>query len=174
MRVLCFTRLNAAEARAETQRWYAVNDGVMGGVSQSGFHVAEGEGRFAGDTSLANGGGFASVRREPAAFERTLVAADGIALRVRGDGRTYQLRLKSRALDEGSAYRVAFTPNAGEWQTLRFGWSEFEAVRRGKRLTRAPVLAPGSIYQLGLLIADRKAGPFCLRLAQLDAWCRAD
>ncbi|MDN6179419.1 MAG: CIA30 family protein [Halomonas subglaciescola] len=169
MRVLGFTHLNAGEARAEARRWYAVNDGVMGGVSQSGFDIAKGEGRFAGDTSLANGGGFASVRREPDAFEGTLAAAGGIALRVCGDGRTYQLRLKSRALDEGSAYRVAFTPRADERQTLRFGWSEFEAVRRGQRLSQAPVLLPESVYQLGLLIADRQAGAFCLRLGWVQA-----
>jgi monofunctional biosynthetic peptidoglycan transglycosylase len=169
MCILCFTHLNADEAHAEAKRWYAVDDGVMGGVSQSGFSVANGEGRFIGETSLENGGGFASVRREPEAFERTLASAGGVALRVYGDGRTYQLRLKSRALGDTSAYRVAFTPRVGEWQTLRFGWSEFEAVRRGKRLSQAPALSPDMIYQIGLLIADREAGAFCLRIAQLEA-----
>ncbi|WNK20814.1 CIA30 family protein [Halomonas piscis] len=166
---LNFTLLAGDAAEKEAQRWYAVNDGVMGGESSSGFRVAEGEGRFVGSTSLANGGGFASIRREPAAFESSLTGAGGVAMRVHGDGRTYQLRLKSRALDDGSAYRVAFTPKADEWQTWRFAWSEFEAVRRGKRLDAAPPLAPGDIYQLGLLIADRRAGAFCLRLGHIAA-----
>ncbi|SHM10917.1 CIA30 family protein [Vreelandella subglaciescola] len=169
MSSVCFSRLAADEAQTEAGRWYAVNDGVMGGVSKSGFHVAEGEGRFVGETSLDNGGGFASVRREPEAFERTLASAEGIALRVYGDGRTYQLRLKSHTLGDTSAYRVAFTPDAGEWQTLRFGWGEFEAVHRGKRLVQAPALSPETIYQLGLLIADRQAGAFCLRLSHIEA-----
>lgn len=166
---LNFAPLAGDAAEEEARRWYAVNDGVMGGESKSGFHVAEGEGRFVGETSLANGGGFASIRREPTAFEPSLAGVDGVALRVHGDGRTYQLRLKSRALDEGSAYRVAFTPGAGEWQTWCFAWHEFEAVRRGKYLSDAPALAAGDIYQLGLLIADRRAGAFCLRLAHIAA-----
>ncbi|MGE6606854.1 CIA30 family protein [Halomonas sp. NPDC076908] len=74
----------------EQQRWYSVDDGVMGGVSQGGFSVTGGEGRFHGEVSLENGGGFASVRREPDTFEATLADAQGITLTGRGDGRTYQ------------------------------------------------------------------------------------
>ncbi len=103
---------------AEQARWYAVDDGVMGGVSHSGFRVEEGHGCFYGEVSLENGGGFASVRREPGTFEPSLAQAKGITLRVRGDGRRYQLRLKSHALDDASAYRVAFTPSAQQWETL--------------------------------------------------------
>lgn len=175
MSELSFTTLVDEAAREEARRWYAVNDGVMGGVSKSAFHVTQGlhagqgEGRFVGDISLENGGGFASVRREPGAFERALTRAGGIALRVCGDGRTYQLRIKSRAIDEGCAYRVAFTPAKDEWQTWRFAWHEFEAVCRGRHLVGAPALAAGDIYQLGLLIADRRGGDFCLRLARIDA-----
>lgn len=151
----------------EQQRWQAINDGVMGGESQSAFTVQDGEGRFHGEVSLENGGGFASVRREPDAFEPTLHHAHGVILSVRGDGRTYQLRLKSTRLEDASAYRVKFTPPQHQWETLHFAWSEFEAVRRGTLLTDAPPLEPQTIHQLGFLIADRTAGPFCLRVASL-------
>jgi monofunctional biosynthetic peptidoglycan transglycosylase len=156
-------------ASDEAKRWYSVDDCVMGGVSHSGFRTHGDEGRFTGETSLENGGGFASVRREPSAFEQSLPGASGIAIFVYGDGRSYQLRLKSRALGDSSAYRAKFTPPSGEWQTLRFAWQDFEAVRRGKQLTDAPTLTPDGIYQLGFLIADRKAGAFCLRVRSLEA-----
>ncbi|CEP37654.1 MULTISPECIES: CIA30 family protein [unclassified Halomonas] len=153
----------------EQQRWYAVDDGVMGGVSHSGFSVIEGEGRFHGDVSLENGGGFASVRREPNDFEPTLADAQGIALTVRSDGRTYQLRLKSTSLGDASAYRVKFTPAQDTWETLHFPWSAFEAVRRGTVLSDAPTIKPSDIYQLGFLIADRTAGPFCLQVKRIES-----
>ncbi|MCL7929446.1 CIA30 family protein [Halomonas llamarensis] len=152
---------------AEQHRWHAINDGVMGGVSQSAFTVQGGEGRFHGEVSLENGGGFASVRREPDAFEPMLHYAHGVILSVRGDGRTYQLRLKSTRLEDASAYRVTFTPPQRRWETLHVAWSDFEAVRRGTLLTDAPPLEPQTIHQLGFLIADRTAGPFCLRVASL-------
>ncbi|RUR29777.1 CIA30 family protein [Vreelandella andesensis] len=146
----------------EKQRWFAVNDGVMGGVSHSTFQIEAGAGCFIGEVSLDNGGGFASVRREPDHFEQSLTNGEGITLRVRGDGRTYQLRLKSTALDDASAYRVTFTPAKGQWETLEFTWKMFQAVRRGTVLDNAPPLAPKSIHQFGFLIADRTAGPFRL------------
>ncbi|CAO1659564.1 CIA30 family protein [Halomonas sp. HAL1] len=152
----------------EQQRWYAVDDGVMGGVSKSGFCVSDGVGRFQGEVSLENGGGFASVRREPNGFEPTLADAQGIALTVRGDGRTYQLRLKSTSLGDASAYRVKFTPAQDSWETLHFPWSAFEAVRRGTLLSYAPAVTPSEIHQLGFLIADRTAGPFCLQIKRIE------
>ena len=153
--------------QGEANRWHAVNDGVMGGMSQGAFTVQDGEGRFHGNVSLENGGGFASVRRDPDTFEPTLHHARGIMLSVQGDGRAYQLRLKSARLEDASAYRVIFTAPQHQWETRYFEWRDFEAVRRGTLLTDAPPLEPQTIYQLGFLIADRTAGPFCLRVASL-------
>ncbi|TVP43355.1 MAG: CIA30 family protein [Halomonas sp.] len=152
----------------EQNRWFAVDDGVMGGISQSTFSVADGEGRFHGEVSLENGGGFASVRREPDGFEPTIADAKGIALTVLGDGRTYQLRLKSTSLNDASAYRVKFTPSQDNWETLHFPWHVFEAVRRGTLLSDAPPIVPSNIHQVGFLIADRTAGPFCLQVSKVE------
>ena len=152
----------------EQQRWFAVDDGVMGGVSHSTFSVSEGCGWFHGEVSLDNGGGFASVRRQPDAFEASLTQATGIRLTVKGDGRTYQLRLKSQLLSDACAYRVTMTPSADAWETLSFPWQAFEAIRRGSLLTNAPLLEAASITQLGFLIADRTAGPFCLGVQRLE------
>nr|WP_290698711.1 CIA30 family protein [Halomonas sp. UBA3074] len=153
----------------EQPRWYAVDDGVMGGFSQSTFSVTNNESHFHGEVSLENGGGFASVRREPNGFEPTLADAHGIALTVRGDGRTYQLRLKSTSLGNASAYRVKFTPSQDAWETLHFSWDAFEAVRRGTVLSDAPAVTPSEIHQLGFLIADRTAGPFCLQVRRIES-----
>ncbi|WP_083582196.1 CIA30 family protein [Halomonas aestuarii] len=158
-------RVDFREAE-EAGRWHAVNDGVMGGVSQGGLHVEEGLGVFAGRLSLDHGGGFASVRRERG--DPALDEAHGMRLRVRGDGRTYQLRLRADRLPEGAAYRARFA-TSGDWQTLDLPWSDFEAVYRGRRLDDAPPLAPEEIRQLGFLIADRREGDFRLEIATLEA-----
>ena len=52
-----FTGANAAK------EWQAVNDGVMGGVSAGKFKITDEKTmEFFGTLSLANNGGFASVR----------------------------------------------------------------------------------------------------------------
>jgi len=74
--------------------WNAVNDGVMGGLSRSYLRRTNQETAvFGGTVSLENNGGFASVRSRVPASD--LSAFTGLAVRVRGDGRTYQLRLRS-------------------------------------------------------------------------------
>ncbi|WP_302142469.1 CIA30 family protein [Halomonas alkalicola] len=151
----------------EADHWRAINDNVMGGVSRGGLAVEDGIGVFRGETSLENNGGFASVRRDPEAFD--LSDAPGLALHVRGDGRTYQLRLYTGQLPEGAAYRASFQPPAGEWQRIAFSWHDFEAVFRGRLLEGMPPLDPAGIDQVGLMIVDRQAGPFRLEVAWLDA-----
>lgn len=161
MRVVDFNNPGEADA------WWAVNDGVMGGVSHSRLRITDGIAIFEGHTSLENGGGFASVRRQPARYG--LGNCTGIRLSVRGDGRTYQLRLRTRALPEGAAYRARFTTVNGEWVDVVLGWSEFEPVFRGRLLDEAPALVPNDIQQVGFLIADQCAGDFRLEIASIES-----
>jgi len=78
---------------------YAVNDGVMGGISSSTMEAtADGAGVFAGRLSLENNGGFASVRT---VVESDLSTFAGLVLRVRGDGRSYQVRLRTNDRFDG-------------------------------------------------------------------------
>ena len=70
-----------------------VNDGVMGGVSQSRLSLDEqGALVFEGKVSLDYGGGFASVRSIVNQLDAEKY--QGIFLKIRGDGNKYQLRLR--------------------------------------------------------------------------------
>ena len=141
--------------------WAIVNDGVMGGLSSSEF-VDSGDGFavFRGDLSLENNGGFASVRGivPSGAMEQH----SGLALRVRGDGRRYQVRLRTNRQFDGVAYMAEFETRDGAWETIEIPFSEFEATYRGMKPRGAPELVPGEIRQLGLLIGDKVEGPFRL------------
>ncbi|MBZ0331407.1 CIA30 family protein [Halomonas sp. ANAO-440] len=150
----------------EVPRWRAINDTVMGGGSRGAMHAAGALGIFSGELSLTNGGGFASVRREPEPMR--LSRHQGVTVEARGDGRQYQLRLYSNQLIDGAAYRAVFQPPAGEWQRIALPWSMFEAVFRGRLFEDAPPLAPDEIQQLGLLIADRRDGAFRLEVASIE------
>ena len=93
-------------------RWRIVNDGVMGGLSQSRMNLTSKEtGVFEGIVSLENNGGFASTR---ALFdELNLRSFAGLQLRVRGDGRSYELRIRTTRSFDGVAYRATFPTEAG-------------------------------------------------------------
>ncbi|MEL6814719.1 MAG: CIA30 family protein [Cyanobacteria bacterium J06598_3] len=149
------------EEAAEGDRWRSVNDTVMGGISQSSFVVTSaGTGIFQGVTSLENNGGFSSVRR--ASDDVDFTGVEAIALRVKGDGRLYQLRLRTDDANGSISYRAEFATRAGEWLTVRFALADFEPVFRGRVLTDVGAIAPSDIQQIGFLIADKQSGEFTL------------
>lgn len=148
--------------------WTLVNDDVMGGRSTSRLTVTEaGTGVFSGRVSLENNGGFASTRAAVAAPD--LSGHRGVVLRVRGDGRRYQLRFRMNASSRGLAYKADFDTRADTWQEIFIPFGDFQATFRGYCPPGAPPLEPGRIRQIGFLIADGKAGPFRLEVAWMKA-----
>lgn len=146
------------------ESWVAVNDGVMGGVS-SGRMVETGAGlRFEGELSLENNGGFASVRH---LVEEDLGGTDTVRLQVRGDGRTYQVRLRQDGRFDGVAWRAEFD-TTGEWQTVELRYSEFEPVFRGRKVPQAGPVIASMIRQIGFLLADKTPGAFQLEVQSIE------
>ena len=155
------------------QRWAIVNDGVMGGRSNS--NIEETDQRtavFSGFLSLENNGGFASTRA--ALGSKVLEGFDGVVLRVRGDGRTYQLRFRMDGRFDGVAYQAEFTTESGEWTEVDLPFEAFQPSFRGFVPRRVPGLDPPRIRQMGILIGDKIEGPFSLELEWVKAYRRAE
>jgi monofunctional biosynthetic peptidoglycan transglycosylase len=149
--------------------WVAQNDDVMGGVSKGGTQVVDGVLVFTGSLSLENNGGFAQV--EIRNLGADLSGKQGVKLRVRGDGRTYQLRLATNARHRGSriAYRAEFPTRAGEWIDVVVPFADLEPSHHGNMLDGPPVDL-SQVEEIGLLLGDGLAGPFLL---EVD-WMRAE
>jgi monofunctional biosynthetic peptidoglycan transglycosylase len=145
----------------EEPRWVAVNDGVMGGRSSGGPAVAAGQLRFTGVLSLENNGGFSSVRTVGRDFD--LTGAKNVVLRVRGDGRRYQLRLATDARFRGItvSYGGEFATQAGRWTEVRVPLSGLRASAHGFALL-GPPFEPSQVREIGLLLGDKREGPFAL------------
>lgn len=149
--------------------WYVVNDNVMGGRSEGGFSVEDGELYFAGSTNT-RGGGFSSIRTGELALDLSEHA--GIRLKLLGDGRRYTWRLTTGARVYGRpvAYWAEFgTGGDGEWQLVDVPFSAFIPQFRGARL-EGPALDPSRITGMGLMIYDKQDGPFELKLASVQAY----
>ncbi|MEM5499452.1 CIA30 family protein [Paraglaciecola mesophila] len=144
----------------ENDSWQSVNDGVMGGVSKSQLSHVDKLAVFSGHVSLENNGGFASVNRR--VFVSNVRDETQVSIRVMGDGKRYQFRLKAGSEKGAPSYGVGFTTEANEWQTFHFKLSEFKATLRGKKVLDAPPLNWLEVKQLGFLISDRQEGDFCL------------
>jgi monofunctional biosynthetic peptidoglycan transglycosylase len=147
---------------AGAEPWQSIDDAVMGGRSESAMTIDGGGAVFAGEVSLADGGGFASVRS--AAAERDLSGFDGLVLWVRGDGRRYRFRIRTSHAFDGVSYQAGFSTEPGCWLDVHLPFSGFEPVMRGRRVAGHPPLDPARVTTFGLMVADRQEGPFRLEI----------
>ncbi|MGZ8225479.1 MAG: CIA30 family protein [Methylococcaceae bacterium] len=153
----------------ECHRWIAINDEVMGGISQSRMELtALQTGLFIGQLSLENNGGFASIRRRLDNVD--LKAGAGVIMKIKGDGRSYQFRVKMDDQFDGAAYRTIFTTDADLWRTITLPFDGFCASYRGRLLPNAPVLRAEQIKQIGFLLADKQPGSFRLEIAWIKSF----
>jgi len=153
---------------AGAEAWPSIDDPVMGGLSRSRMRLEGGVATFEGIVSLANNGGFASLRSQPA--EHDLEGWDGLVVRLRGDGKSYGVRLRTDAAFDGVSYQVTLATEAGRWIEARLPFAEFRPVFRGREVRGHPALDPGAIKTFGLIISDRQEGPFRLQIDWIKAY----
>lgn len=144
--------------------WTIVNDAVMGGLSQSEVLNAHDQMIFRGTVLPDNNGGFASVRANIPLG--SLVGLTAIELRVRGDGKRYQLRLRMGQAFDGIAYKHEFDAPA-DWTDLSLPIAGFQATFRGRDIPDAEPLNPAAIGQIGFLIAGKQFGSFSLTISRI-------
>jgi len=132
--------------------WGALDDVVMGGVSQSGIQFNPEGASFAGTVSTANSGGFASVRTRNFEPPIDLSAFTGIALRVKGDGKRYKFMLRTETRWDGIAHCYSFDTEPNAWMTVQIPFTSFIPVFRAKTVADAP-LDPSQISAMQLMLS---------------------
>ncbi len=122
---------------------------------------------FEGTVSAAHGGGFASVRH--ARLRLGSARTSGYRLHVMGDGKCYQLSLRTDLAFDGVNYQAPFQPPAGQWALMDLPLAMFQPTWRGRVLAGAPALDAARVCQIGLLIGNQQWGAFSLGLRSISA-----
>ncbi|WP_315790165.1 CIA30 family protein [Fischerella sp. JS2] len=133
--------------------WGAVDDVVMGGVSESNLQLVEGTALFAGNVSTANSGGFASVRTKNFSPAFNLSGYEGINLRVRGDGKRYKFFLRTDTKWDGVGYSYSFDTIANTWIDVRIPFADLIPVFRAQTLQDCPSIATNQISSFQLMLS---------------------
>ncbi|KGJ99791.1 MULTISPECIES: CIA30 family protein [Pseudoalteromonas] len=160
-----FNLLFATTEANANARWYVVNDSVMGGISNSQVLYENDNLVFTGNVSLANNGGFASIRTLLDVQSQDITK---IMLRIKGDGQTYQLRLRTNEYMDGAAYTRSFSTTKNEWLNIEFLPEDFQLTYRGRLLEQQPTINFKDIKQLGFMIAGKQAGEFRLEVEKIE------
>ena len=147
----------------ENGNWQIVNDGVMGGRSKGFVALEDGTLQFTG-TTVTRGGGFTSVRTR---LTHDFSEFDGLELRVRGSGRTFEVELSDGTRFRGrSVSRRAGFNTSEEWTVVRVPFDSFRSSIFGQQVSAAP-MDISNVLGFGLYILDGKDGPFSLEVDEI-------
>ena len=162
------------------EAWGAVDDVVMGGVSQSNIRLADNKAIFSGIVSTDNNGGFASVRTRN--FEPPLDLSDyeGIELKVIGDGKRYKFITRCEGKWDGIGYCYSFDTVYNFPTTIRIPFQDLIPVFRAKTVKEASQLDSTKVYSMQLMLSkfeydgelnpQFEAGSFSLQVDYIKAY----
>jgi hypothetical protein len=159
------TNIFSFNKNATISNWLVVDDFVMGGKSVGTFNINNnGFGEFSGVVSLENNGGFSSLRYR---FKEINVKGfTNVVLRLRGDGRNYQFRIKDN-INNSHAYIYSFSTVKNEWQRIVIPLQEMYPAFRGKKLEMQNF--PGNkVAQIAFLINNKIAENFKLEIDTIN------
>jgi NADH dehydrogenase [ubiquinone] 1 alpha subcomplex assembly factor 1 len=145
------------------QGWRIVDDVVMGGRSSGSFRLSpDGFGLFEGQISLENNGGFSSVSYR---FQKLKVNKGcNIILKLKGDGKNYQVRVKDDS-SHSYSYIIPFG-TSGEWQEILIPLRDMYPSFRGRRLD-LPNFSGDSIEEIVFLIGNKTSEKFTLLIEKI-------
>ena len=143
--------------------WRIVDDVVMGGRSNGSFKINEaGNGLFYGNISLKNNGGFSSLRYS---FDKLSISDfTKIVLRIKGDGKQYQFRIKDDN-DNFYSYIKQFK-TSGSWETIEISLNEMYPAFRGRKLD-IQNFNSDTLAQIAFLIGNKKEESFQLEIDKI-------
>ncbi len=160
--------------------WGALDDVVMGGVSDSTIRIENGAAIFSGNVSTANSGGFASVRTRNFEPAIDLSAYTGIELQVKGDGNRYKFLVRDSDGWDSVGYSQSFDTVQDEWITVKIPFAEMIPVFRAKTLSNQ-LIQKSSLRSLQLMLSKFEydgalnphfqTGAFALAVSKIAAYC---
>jgi uncharacterized protein YbjT (DUF2867 family) len=133
--------------------WGALDDIVMGGVSESSIRLVDSTALFSGFVSTANSGGFASVRTRNFDPPLNLTGCAGIDLRVKGDGKRYKFIVRNETKWDSVGYCYSFDTVYNIWITVRIPFDALIPVFRAKTLKPGNPFDPSQIYSFQLMLS---------------------
>jgi len=149
---------------SDLRNWYVLDDVVMGGRSSGRIRLSpEGHGLYTGTISLENNGGFSSLRYRTQPVP--LSPDDRIRVRLKGDGNSYQLRVKQDRRNRYS-YMHEFE-TGGAWQEIEVRLGDLHPVFRGRTMNR-PDFDHFTIEEVIFLITNKRPEPFRLLIDKIE------
>ncbi|CAM9520877.1 unnamed protein product [Laminaria digitata] len=174
------------------RQWGALDDVVMGGVSESVLRVVPGMGEaaldtgaagaaavFSGEVKTSNSGGFVSIRTRNLSPALDLSRYDALRLRVKGDGNRYKFSMYDSPGWNSKSWCDSFDTKKGEWMDVDIPFNALTYNFRTSSVKDPPAFSSNSINSLQLTLSkfeldgdlnpNFSAGPFELTISSIKA-----
>ena len=160
-----------------TAKWYSLNDGVMGGLSQGMSQSGPGYMKYMGQLSLANNGGFSQIRMdiEDGAFS----GAEGIELRVRGTDQNRKFKIFATASTSDwnlNMWEADLPALQTDWFTVRVPFNQLKLQIMGEYVENGGLISGDMVKKIGFFIMDKNTDEFEMHVeyikpyGQIQAW----
>lgn len=146
--------------KSNMANWRVIDDGVMGGLSRGNLIInKEGHAEYSGYVTTDNNGGFSSIRYN---FENKDVSNyNHVVLKIKGDGKSYQFRIKENRTQRYSYIQTFNT--TGEWEVIKIPLKDFYPSFRGYKLNK-PNFNSDTIEEIAFLIGNKTNEYFKLKI----------
>ena len=143
-------------------RWSIINDGVMGGLSQSQAKLDEDALLFSGNVSLKNNGGFVSLRGALGDYD--LSEYRFCEIRYKSDtDRKFELLIEKETPFYLPKFRAKFGSKTQDWVTITIPLKDLEISRMGATIRQGiDAKDLNDIQRIGFILADKQEGSFQL------------
>ena len=151
---------------SQSDDWYVLNDGVMGGLSKGKTIDSENGIVFFGDVSLENNGGFTSYRGPWKDYE--LSNYETVTIRYRSEGIQLAFVMETSRRFWIPNYKVSLT-QSDEFISTTFQLKDFRQYRlgtpTGKSLANENL---DDIIRLGFITDEKRAGDFKFEVVSVE------
>jgi NADH dehydrogenase [ubiquinone] 1 alpha subcomplex assembly factor 1 len=157
-------QFNFGSSAKRVNDWRVLSDQVMGGISTSDLVYKEASMQLSGELSLANYGGFSSIKSGFAQYD--LSPYRGLRIRYRSDNQTFAFTLESSKNWTRPYYKGLMPVSKDkQWTEATIYFTDFEAYQLGQ--PTGDFLDPSilkDIVRLGIMTTEKKEGPFFLEV----------
>lgn len=143
--------------------WFVIDDGVMGGLSQGSITLnEEGNISYTGVVRLDNNGGFSSIQHKFAIKDVSKYTF--VVLKIKGDGKNYQFRIKSEASQR--YYYIKSFETSESRETIKLRLDSFYPSYRGYTIDKPNY--PGRVMEeIAILIGNKRKESFSLEIEEI-------
>jgi hypothetical protein len=152
----------------KNKAWVILSDNVMGGITTSTIEYTTDAVVLTGDISLANYGGFSSIKTKFKSFDLSIY--NGIKIKFKSSNQKFIFTLEDSKYWTEPYYKNGFSSTKNDtWEEAIIYFKDFKEMRIGQATGNAmPLENLKNIVRLGIMTAEKKEGPFSLEIDYIE------